>query len=370
MTATTTEDAHPATIDPAAVEAFAGRVLGVITSGMLSHLIDIGHRTELFDAAAEGPGSSETIAARAGLSERHVREWLGAMVTAGFVDYDPTTRTYALPPERAVLLTARSPMTMAPFSQLNTHLAKHVAEVATSFREGGGVPYAAYRPEFTEVMDHMGRGAFDGLLVDAVVPLVPGLVDQLTAGARVADVACGTGHAIVLLGRAFPASTFVGYDLDPGAIERARAEAASFGLDNVSFEVGDAARLRPSTPFDAVFVFDAIHDQADPYRVLARINEMLVDGGTFVMKEPRVSSNLEDNIGNPFAPLVYAVSTLHCMQVSLAEGGAALGTAFGEQLALQLLDDAGFDDVVVHDAPGDPIDAIYVSRKRRPSSTS
>jgi SAM-dependent methyltransferase len=286
------------------------------------------------------------------------------MATAGFVDYDPTTHTHSLPPERAVLLTSASPMTMAPFSQLNTHLAKHVEEVATSFRDGGGVSYAAYRPEFTEVMDSIGRAAFDGLLVDAIVPLAPGLGEQMTTGARVADVGCGTGHALVLLGQAFPTSTFVGYDADTEAIARARAEAASFGLDNVSFEVTDAARLVPAAPFDAVFVFDAIHDQADPAGVLARINEMLVDGGTFLMKEPRVSSNLEDNIGNPFAPLVYAVSTLHCMQVSLAEGGAGLGTAFGEQVALRLLDEAGFGDVVVHEAPGDPIDAVYVATKR------
>jgi SAM-dependent methyltransferase len=364
MTGTTTEDLHADSLDPAAIEAFAGRVLGVITSGMLSHIVDIGHRTGLFDASAEGPGTSEAIATRAGLGERYVREWLGAMVTGGFVDYDAGTRTYSLPPERAVLLTSRSPMTMAPFSQLNTHLAKHVEEVAASFRDGGGVPYSSYRPEFTDVMDSIGRVAFDGLLVDALVPLASGVGERMSAGARVADVACGTGHALVLLARAFPASEFVGYDFDADAVERARTEAGSFGLDNVTFEVADAARLSPATPFDAVFVFDAIHDQADPQGVLARIHDMLVDDGTFVMKEPRVSSNLEDNIGNPFAPLVYAVSTLHCMQVSLAAGGAGLGTAFGEQVALRLLDEAGFVDVVVHEAPGDPLDGVYVARKR------
>src|SRR5207249_3561586 len=143
-------------------------------------------------------------------------------------------------------------MNMAPFSQLNTHLAKHVQHVATAFREGGGVPYAEYRPEFTDVMDAMGRGIYDQLLVDAYVPLVPGLGDRLTAGARVADVACGTGHALVLLGRAFPASTFVGYDMDEDAIERARAESAGEGLTNVTFEVRDIARLHVDEPFDVV----------------------------------------------------------------------------------------------------------------------
>jgi SAM-dependent methyltransferase len=115
--------------------------------------------------------------------------------------------------------------------------------------------------------------------------------------------------------------------------------------------------------FDAVLVFDAIHDQADPWGVLERIRRALVPGGLFVMKEPRLSSNLEDNIGNPFAPMAYAVSTLHCMTISLAEGGAGLGTAFGEQIARRLLADAGFTDVIVHEAPGDPRSGLFVSMR-------
>ncbi len=349
--------------DEHAIEAFAGRLIGIFTDGMLAYMVDIGHRTGLFDAMAAGPATSAALADRAGLQERYVREWLGAMVTGGIADYDARTTSYRLPPEHAACLTGRTAMNMAPFSQLNTHLAKHVGEVATAFKEGGGVPYSSYRPEFTDVMDAMGRGAFDGLLVDALVPLAPGLTDRLRAGANVADVACGTGHALVLLGEAFPASTFTGYDLDTEAIDRARAEAADHQLTNVSFAVCDVATLRVPEPLDAVFVFDAIHDQVDPQGVLARIHDALVPDGTFVMKEPRVSSNLEDNVGNPFAPLLYSVSTLHCMTVSLAHGGAGLGTAFGEQQARQLLADAGFVDVQVHEAPGDPIDGVYVSRR-------
>src|SRR5207245_10156105 len=127
---------------------------------------------------------------------------------------------------------------------------RHAPRVARACRAGGGVPYAEYRPEFTDVMDGVSRVFFDAALVDAYLPLVPGLTEQLRAGARVADVACGTGHALVLLARAFPASTFVGYDLDEGAIARARAEAGGAGLANVSFDVCDAARLEVDRPFD------------------------------------------------------------------------------------------------------------------------
>ncbi len=123
------------------------------------------------------------------------------------------------------------------------------------------------------------------------------------------------------------------------------------------------ATLPADPPFDAVFVFDAIHDQVDPRGVLHAIHAALVPGGIFLMKEPRVSSNLEDNVGNPFAPLVYSTSTLHCLTVSLAHDGAGLGTAFGEQVARQLLTDTGFGAIAVHESPGDPVDAVYVTTK-------
>ncbi len=255
------------------------------------------------------------------------------------------------------------PMNLAPMAALSTHLGKHVHQVARAFREGGGVPYSEFRPEFTDVMDAISRVYFDGALVDLYLPLIPGLRERLEAGIRVADVACGTGHALVLLGRAFPASTFVGYDIDDGAIGRARAEASGAQLTNVTFEVRDAARLQVEQPFDLVFVFDAVHDQVDPGAVLASIRNALTPDGVFFMKEPHGADALEGNLDNPMAPLLYGVSTLHCMTVSLAYGGAGIGTMFGEQLALRLLADAGFTSVEVVPAPNDPPDAVYIARK-------
>jgi SAM-dependent methyltransferase len=349
-------------VDAEQVEQFLGTLVSIYTGSMLNYMIDLGHRTGLLAASAQGPATSDELARRAGLTERYVREWLGAMVTGGIVDYEPRAGTYSLPPERAACLTEGA-TNLAPMALLNTHLGKHVHQVARAFREGGGVPYAEYRPEFTDVMDAIGRGTYDALLIDAYLPLVPGLTEQLNSGVRVADVACGTGHALVLLARAFPQSTFVGLDLDQGAIARARAEAGGARLDNVSFEVCDAARLEVDQPFDVAFVFDAIHDQVDPTGVLERIHGALTEGGLFVMKEPHAADNLEDNIANPMAPILYSVSTLHCMTVSLAHGGAGIGTMFGEQLARRMLAEAGFVDVQVHAAPGDPGDAVYVSRK-------
>lgn len=349
-------------LDPQALEACGQQILSIYAGAMLNFMIDIGHRTGLLATAAEGKGTSDELAARSGLTERYVREWLAAMVTGGIFTYDAATATYALPPEAAAVLTA-GPLPLATLAGLQTHLGKHVHEVARAFRDGGGVPYSAYRPEFTDLMDQIGRTLYDTTLVDGYLPLVEGLAGRLDTGATVADVACGTGHALVVLGRRFPASTFVGYDLDEGAIARARAEASGAELENVRFEVADAARLDVVDTFDVVFVFDALHDQVDPAGVLAAIHRALKPGGVFLMKEPRAADRLEDNIGNPMAPILYATSTLHCMTVSLAHGGAGIGTMFGEGLARTLLADAGFDDVTVQEAPGDPGDGVYIGWK-------
>ena len=356
-------DAATASPDPGRVEAFADRLFELYSSGMLTFMVDIGHRTGLFAAVAAGPASNAELAGRAGLQERYVREWLGAMVTGGIVGHDQEAGTYRLPAEHAACLTGAGSANLAPISRLVTHLAKHVDAVALAFREGGGVPYGEFRPEFTDVMDAMGRGVFDELLVQAYVPLVPGLGERLAAGARVADVGCGTGHAIVLLAAAYPASTFTGYDLADDAVARARSEAAGAGLANARFEVRDAARLTVEEPFDVVFVFDAVHDQVDPAAVLERIGAALAPGGTLVMVEPRASSDLAGNLANPLAPLLYSISTLHCLTVSLAGGGAGLGAAWGEELARSMLADAGFGDVVVHEAPGDPLNAVFVASR-------
>ncbi len=350
-------------LDDAKVEEFAGRLFDLTTGGLLSHLVGIGHRTGLFDALAGTPATSAELARRANLDERYVREWLGAMATGGIVTYDPATRAFTLPPEHAVCLRGSTSTNLAPFTLTVAHLGEHLDELIEAFRHGGGVPYERFRPRFTEIMDGMSRGLFDDQLVSGILPTVPGLPERLTEGVRAADIGCGTGHSVNLMAAAYPASTFVGYDLAPDALARGRAEAGEAGLTNVSFTELDVVELPTEPPFDVVFAFDTIHDQADPARVLSRVHDALAPGGTFVMMDTKAATDLADNLDNPFAPLLYSVSTLHCMTVSLARGGAGLGTVWGEQLARTMLAEAGFTDVEVHDVPDDPLDAVYVCRR-------
>ena len=352
------------TFDPAKAEAFAGRLMPILAGGIQSYLVDLGARTGLFAAAAEGPATSDDLAERADLVERYVREWLGAVVTAGIMEYDPAHATYTLPPEHAALLVG--PASMATTATANTVLARHVPELARVFREGGGIPYADYSPDFTDAMDGMSRGGYDQFLLEQYLPMAPGLADRLTAGARAADVACGSGHALVVLAQAFPQSVFTGYDSDEHALGRARKEAADQGLTNLTFELADVGHLDVGQPFDAVFMFDALHDQVDPAGVLERIGANLAPDGVFLLREPHAADSLEDNMGNPMAAVQYSVSVMHCLTVSLAHAGAGIGLAFGEGHARRLLTDAGFADPQLHPAPGQPFDVVYVTRRAIP----
>jgi ubiquinone/menaquinone biosynthesis C-methylase UbiE len=350
------------TIDEQRVQACAERVFGAYVDSVLALMIDLADRTGMLASLATASGTSTDVADRAGLHERYVRECLGALVTGGLVEYDADTGHYTLPPEHALCLTGDGSLNIAPLSRIPTLLAHHVAEAQTVVREGGGIPYERFRPDFTEVMDGVSRAVFDQQLLPAIVPMADGLADDLRRGSRVADIGCGTGHSTVVLARAFPNSTFVGYDLSEDALEAGRAEAAEAGLTNVRFEALDVLELPDDPGFDAIVGFDVIHDQADPAGVLRRVHRALVPGGVFLMMDIKASSHLEDNVDNPLAPFLYGVSTLHCMTVSLARGGVGLGTVWGEQLARDMLAEAGFVDVSVNDVPDDPLNQVYVSR--------
>jgi 2-polyprenyl-3-methyl-5-hydroxy-6-metoxy-1,4-benzoquinol methylase len=351
-----------AKIDRQRVQEFARKLFGHYTSGILTLLVDVGHKTGLFEAAAKGTGTSQEIADRAGLDERYVREWLAAMATGGVVEYDAESKSFTLPPEHALCLTGSSSRNLAAGSQNLPMLSKRLPRIVECFRAGGGVSYSEYRPDFTEAMDASWRLLYDGLLIKGFLPAAKGLPERLKSGIHVADVGCGTGHAANLMAREYPASTFVGYDLGEDAIAKARAEARELGLVNAAFEVLDVTRLPPEPAFDLITSFDAIHDQRDPATVLRRIADALAPGGLYLMVEPKASSKLEENIGNPFAPYIYGMSVLHCMTVSLAAGGAGLGTAWGEQTARRMLGEVGFGSIEVVDAPG-PQNSIYICRR-------
>jgi SAM-dependent methyltransferase len=345
-------------------QAFGARIVGVVNDAAIALLCSIGHQTGLFDTLAELPAATSTqIADAAGLNERYVREWLGGIVTAGIVDYHPATATYELPRHHAATLTrAGGADNVAKLAQYIAIFGEIEQKILGCFRHGGGLPYTEF-PRFHAIMAEESGGVFDAALVDGILPLADGLPERLRAGIDVADIGCGSGHAINVMAQAFPASRFTGYDFSEQAVAVARAEAAEFHLENATFVAQDVAALDVVDAFDAITVFDAIHDQVDPAAVLGNIHRALRPGGVLLMVDIKASSNLEDNVEIPWASLFYTISTMHCMTVSLSAGGAGLGTMWGHQLATTMLADAGFDQVSVCGVETDPFNHYYIARK-------
>ncbi len=362
MTATAT--AATTEFDQNLSDAFSERLVGMLNEAALSMMISIGHRTGLFDTIATlPPSSSQQIADQAELDERYVREWLGGMVTGRIVRYDAETKTYHLPDEHARWLTREfSPENIAVTHQWTSVLGHVESQVVDKFHNGGGVHYECFH-RFHEVMAAESAQTVVAALTQHILPLAPGLRDQLQQGIDVLDIGCGSGKAACALAAAFPNSRFVGYDLCDDAIEAAQAEADKLGLTNIRFQARDITQMNEPEAYDLVTAFDVIHDQKDPATVLDQVYATVRRGGTFLMQDIRASSHVEKNLDHPIGTFLYAISTMHCMTVSLAQEGEGLGAVWGEELAVEMLTDAGFADVRVETLEHDIINNYYITSK-------
>jgi 2-polyprenyl-3-methyl-5-hydroxy-6-metoxy-1,4-benzoquinol methylase len=352
------------TLDQTKAEVFAQRMLDILNSGAIALMTSIGHRTGLFDTLAKlPPSTSQQIADAAGLNERYVREWLGAMVTGRFIEYEPEAGVYSLPPEHAAFLTrAASPNNIAVTTQFLPLLGTVEDQVIECFYKGGGVPYSAYK-RFHEVMAEDSGQTVVAALQEHILPLIPHLTEALEKGIDVLDVGCGSGRALKEMAKQFPNSRFKGYDFSQEAIATAQAEANNQGLTNIQFQVKDAATLDEVEQYDLICTFDSIHDQAKPDVVLRGIQQALRPDGTYLMQDIRASSNVHGNLDHPVAPFLYTISCLHCMTVSLSADGMGLGAVWGEQKALEMLKDAGFSSVTIQKLDHDFLNNFYIVKK-------
>jgi ubiquinone/menaquinone biosynthesis C-methylase UbiE len=350
--------------DDAKAEAFGDRLMDMLNLGSLALMTSIGHRTGLFDAMSNlAPSTSRQISDSSDLNERYVREWLGAMLTGGFVEYDAGTKTYSLPAEHATSLTRNAaPENMAAFAQYIPLLGGVEDGIVDAFRNGGGVPYSGF-PRFQEVMaEDSGQTVVPALLTD-ILPLSDGLVERLESGIDVLDVGCGAGRALNIMAAEYPNSRFTGSDISEEGLGVGRTAASKNGLTNLKFEVGDATDLGYSDEFDFITTFDAVHDQAAPGKVLASIEKALRSDGLYLMQDIKASSEVQNNVEHPAGPFLYTISTMHCMTVSLAVGGAGLGTMWGRELALDMLSSAGFSNTEVKQLEHDFQNEYFLSTK-------
>jgi Methyltransferase domain len=329
-------------LDTAAVEAFAGRVLTDFAGAASTAMTVIGDRLGLYAAlTGAGPVPAAELAARTGLHPRLVAEWLGAQTVSGYLRYDPTADTYELPAEHAMALSVvGSPAYVIGAAEVVAGQFATLRHLEGAFRGDGGIDYRAFGQTVAHGIERFFRTAYTHQLAQLWFPAVDGLVERLDDGVRVADVGCGHGAATLIMARTWPRSEFVGFDNDAPSVRVARSRVADEG--NIAFHEAEASAL-DAGPFQVVTFFDALHDLGDPMAALRRAYELLSPGGIVVAVEPWSTDRLEDSVDNPIARIDYAISTSLCTPTSLAQPGAhGLGTCGGPTRRLRLLTEAGF----------------------------
>jgi SAM-dependent methyltransferase len=345
----------------AKLQAFLARALYDLGAAQSAALVALGDRLGLYKAmAGAGPLTPAQLAERTGTSEVYLRAWLANQACGGYVEYDAGRGAFTLPEEQAIALAREDgPAFVAAAFQAAAGLAGAPEALAGAFRTGRGVPREAYAAELAEATGRAARARYTEGLLRRWLDAMPGMTARLEAGASVADIGCGEGAALLALARAFPRSRLAGYDAHAPSIEAARRGARDRGLaGRVRFEVAAAAEL-PGAAYDLVTCFESLHEMADPGRVARRVRAALAAEGAWLIVEPFASGRLEGDLG-PWGRLVSSMAALHCLPVSLADGGGALGPRAGAAAIAEVARDAGFRSV--RSLPDEPYQILLEAR--------
>jgi SAM-dependent methyltransferase len=349
-------------VDEQKLHDFVLRMLNDLGGALSVPLVRIGDRLGLYKALHEqGPMTSTELASRAGIAERYAREWLSHQAASGYVTFDPDTGRFSLPTEQAMVLAEPdSPVFMQGGFDLATTLMENQMLVEPAFRTGRGVGWGEQSQCLFCAAGRFFRPGYLNNLVSSWLPALDRVVEKLERGARIADVGCGHGFSTVMMAKAFPNSTFIGYDFHPTSIEQARSHAEQHGVTaNTRFEVALASDY-PAEDLDLVTFFDCLHDMGDPAGAARHVRQTLKPDGSWMIVEPAAGDRLQDNL-NPVSRLYYAASTMICVPTSLDQPvGAALGAQAGFATLSSVIRDGGFTHV--RQAVTTPINMVLEAR--------
>ena len=352
------------TIDPDALKRYSFNVWNFKQGEIVSLMIHIGDRLGLYQSlAGAGPVTAAEFAARTGLQERWLLEWLRGQAAARLLDYHDDDRFELSDEGAAVLADEESSLAFAAGAFAGQTPPETVDKLVDAFRTGIGLSYEELGPNAAHRTERMLGPWTRQELVPNILPALDGVVERLEAGAVGADVGCGGGIALLTLARAFPSSTFHGYDPSQHAIDRCQAKVEEYGANNVQLHVAGGEDLPAEPTFDFLITFDCIHDMTHPADVIARIRRAMKPDGTWLIKDIRSTPDFKQNMRNPMLAMFYGFSVSACMSSALSEpDGAGLGTlGFNPEVAERMVREAGFTRFVAHDFD-DPSNLYYEVR--------
>ena len=348
-------------MDRSRIEAFLDKFIGLAAGASTIGLLAVADRSGISSWLGEhGSGTATEIADGAGLDPRYVLEIMSGLAAAGVVEYDAQEETFLMPPEHALFLASESsPYFMGGWLDMIPSAMAKVGGVTEATVNGGGVGFEEFGGDIIKGIDRGNGPSQRVFLTSRWLPAIDGLIDDLTEGIRVADIGTGAGTAAALIANEFPASTVIGFDISEASLGLARERVGSTG--NLKYEQASASEIPIHPPFGLITAFDVIHDLGDPLGGLRRIKDALSDDGVFLMMEPNMSSDLENNLDDRGA-LMYGISAMHCMTQSLAQGGVGLGAAWGREKAAAYCQEAGFSSFVELERISNRFSAFYEVR--------
>jgi 2-polyprenyl-3-methyl-5-hydroxy-6-metoxy-1,4-benzoquinol methylase len=338
--------------DEARVEAFAGSLFGACLATMELANVELGIRLGLYEAlAGAGPVTAADLAGRAGIAARYAREWLEQQAVAGVVEVDDTAkpaseRRFELPNAHAhVLLDDDSEACMKPCAAVVPWLARAIDIMVQEFRQGTGAAFGLF--DLHDVQAAFTRPVFVNHLTQNWLPALTDVQAKLNTGTpvRIAEVGCGEGLAAITIARAYPNAEVDGYDLDEASIAAAQRAAADAGVaDRARFELRDAADPSIAGDYDLVMAIEMLHDVPDPVGILRTMRSLVGPSGTVLVVDERT----EESFTVPTTEMerfFYSFSTLHCLAVSMQNGGAGTGTVIRPDTMRRYATEAGFTTV-------------------------
>ena len=337
-----------AQLDEAKLHSFVGKMLGDLGGAFSIPTVRVGLRLGLFKALHRtGPVSAAGLAAAAGgLTERYVREWALAQAANGYIDYDGSSQMFSLSPEQAmVFVNEDSPVYLEGAFDLAAAMIEGEPKVEHAFRSGGGVRWGDSAGCLFCATGAFFRPGYVNNIVQTWLPALQGVEEKLASGAKVADVGCGVGFSTILMAKAYPNATFIGYDFHEPSIEEAESHARTHGVDDrVKFVAATAKEIKDQG-FDLVTSFDCLHDMGDPRGCADHMRRILKQDGSWMIVEPIAGDRPEDNM-NPVGRLYYNASTMICVPTSLdQEVGEGLGAQAGEAKLSEVIRSGGFNQV-------------------------
>lgn len=332
-------------MDEQAVMEMAQRAAGYVMGAAVSTGVQLGDRLGLYRAmAGAGALSSAEVADRASCNRRLVREWLDGQAAAGLIEFDASADAYTLS-DAAVLVLAEpaSPAFIARGVQAIGSLAMDMDKIEEAFRGDGGLAWGEHHQCLFDGVEWFFRPGYRAFLTTEWLPALPGVCEQLEAGASVLDVGCGHGSSLAVMAEAFPASRFTGVDLHAESLAAARSAVDAAGVgERCEFVLSDAQSYEGE--FDLICFFDCLHDMGDPVGAASHARSRLRDGGAVLLVEPFAMADRATNISqNPLAALSYHASAMICTPTSLSQPVAlGLGGQAGERRLAEVMGQAGF----------------------------